>query len=99
MIAIRVDSRVSGAIIKARALGVDRADKTQSVTFTTQVGGGVAGGALSKLAALSGATERSSTIAGASGAITRSGGFMSLTVTGVAGKTIDWIGKLELLTI
>lgn len=90
---------VAGVIINATCLGIDRANKTQSVTYSTIGGGGIdVLGVITLLPNLSGGTQKSLSLLTANVTVALSTGFMRMTVTGVAGRTIDWVGKIELIT-
>lgn len=87
--------RASMALIRAACVGADRSAKNQTIAFGYLGGGGIVGGTITMLPAVSGGTQRSGTLASASASVVLVGGELVLRVTGVAGLQLDWLGKLE----
>lgn len=98
IVAVPVEG-IAGVIIDATCLGVDRANPSASVTYTNDAGGGINLGVISLLPSLSGGMQKSLSLVTANVSVSLSGGFMRMSVTGVAGRTIDWVGKIDLLTM
>lgn len=90
---------VAAVLINAVCLGYNVANPSQALTYANTGGGGILGGAITLLPALGGGLQKPALWLSANVSVTLASGFMVMTVTGQAGTTIQWGGKIELLNI
>lgn len=86
-------------MFQVSVLGVDRNNTSATVTYVGGQGGGINLGIITLLPGLFGGTQKSLSLILANVAVSVSGGFLIVTVTGVAGRTIDWAGEVNVLAI
>ena len=86
-------------MFQASCIGVDRAAPSNTVTYISGQGGGINLGIITLLPGLFGGVQKSLSLLLSNVSVSVSGGFLTLTCTGVAGRTIDWAAEVNVLAI
>lgn len=86
-------------MFSGRCIGVDRVAPANTVTWVSGQGGGINLGVITLLPGLFGGTQKSLSLLLSNVAVSVSGGYLTLTVTGVAGRTLDWAAEVQVLAL
>lgn len=99
LVKIPITGLTAALMFQGSCIGYDVAAPSNTVTWVGGQGGGINLGVITLLPNLFGGTQKSLSLITANVAVTASSGFLTLTVTGVAGRTIDWAAELNMLAI
>lgn len=99
IIKIPVSGLVAALMYQVSVLGVDRNNTSATVTYVSGQGGGINLGIITLLPALFGGSQKSLSLVTENVTTAVSGGYFVVTVTGVAGRTLDWAAEANLLAI
>ena len=86
-------------LYQVAVIGVDRANPAATVTYVSGQGGGINLGIITLLPQLFGGIQKSLSLLLANVTVGMAGGYLTVTVTGVAGRTLDWAAEINLLAL
>lgn len=99
LVQVRYTSLTAALMYQVAVLGVDRNATANTVTYVSGQGGGINLGIITLLPGLFGGTQKSLSLLLANVAVSVASGYLTVTVTGVAGRTLDWTAQVNVLAI